>query len=1208
MQQGQTQKFLFGGIDSDNAPHAIEPNSLLNSVNVRALLSDDQTSTAIQFINGNEEIQAITSKIGTSAKVLLGKCARDDMFYFFFWDNDPFIASYNARNGVCQILIRNSWVDGGLNWNADLFIDCKSDGELLVFTDGVNDVRYLNLGFDYNAYANPPVLPPSVFLIPQSMITLIQAPPVVPLTAVRADDPSVSSNIQFDALQFCYFVQNDVNFLSVLSPYSLTCLPVRGSEVAVSPTAGNVVDITIDTQQVFTPNWKKISLAVRYPDGNTFFVIKEFNKGIDDPILYNTFRWTGTTLYSLDANYTAKQFDNVPLTAKALNILQSRVELANMKEGYDTPVDIINWTPSISTFTTPINLKSTVNVYLLLSVDTSGKWYYTYFIRADLNGGTNYVNYVIKNKFTTGIATLKPQIIGSATYDTYELDYTLNQLIVSLGKSIHKSKLIATKNQDDPNVLSRTALTSVVENARYNIVQEANDAAFDFVSSAAAHLCLKVNLSNIPLNQLTINVLDDPDEIVSGTDGRCFSPNTNYVTKFQFYDAAQRKCGSSSPYVINISPYASYSRTLSESLSVTINASQPAPSWAKYFSFLLTKQQKSVRTINFIPDFCLFVCERNGDQLYYAPYYELANPISGLVPKYLAIPISSIIKNGYGYTFTEGDFLEFISNTGTSDTSVFRGFIHSVSNGYVNILLPSSIPNDYKYIVSDGSRTIYNRLGTSFEDYAILRPYGIGDGVEYVNQTYVTIYNNVPADDKSYEIAKFGTCANGVIEKFFDTGTLSTTILGDHYTQKRTSNTGAMTGVSDTTYEPKNLFPVNDTGRFCPVDNIGQKQLPTAIRWSNTKIAGTNTNGYASFDGSDLVTVETIAGEIIKLAGSTKGSQEGTLLLILCTLNSYSALMSKEQIVLSNQQSLVAEGKIIATINPLHGKYGCQSPRSVVEWESRVYWVDAYNKKIIEFSHPESIPLGGGGYKGIEVISRKGTVRLFNTILGNLATNSAKSITAGVNPYTREFFVSFPQAKFIPSPILPSIPSLDFDPYDSVTYDNRTYVYNIEQGKWTGSWQSGAEFITDGTVVLGFKDNTVWQEFIGQAGVYYGDNYNALISFPMALGYPVVFSPQSIEINSQSAPAECWVVVGNYDQVAQTAPFVYREGFMRADVLRNRLGNNASTIQEYDAQGISGDRLKGNVVKVAMIWNNNAPITVNEAGMRGRVSSGQMLK
>ena len=78
------------------------------------------------------------------------------------------------------------------------------------------------------------------------------------------------------------------------------------------------------------------------------------------------------------------------------------------------------------------------------------------------------------------------------------------------------------------------------------------------------------------------------------------------------------------------------------------------------------------------------------------------------------------------------------------------------------------------------------------------------------------------------------------------------TIDGDFYAQARTASTGGFPCMSNMTNESIPHQLNNNLGRVALLDTIGQKSLPTAIRWSNTFIPSAETNGYASFDALDI--------------------------------------------------------------------------------------------------------------------------------------------------------------------------------------------------------------------------------------------------------------------------------------------------------------------------------------------------------------------
>jgi hypothetical protein len=1250
MPDARETRFLFGGIDTDSAPHAIDSNALLNAVNIRTVVSHRQESTNIQFIEGN---QALPRDIGspavpTGTNTLLGKCVDTVTGYgYFFYHNsngNHFIIRLTTRDGgYYTVWFLNNYVTGGLGFDVNSFISCRASDDMLIWTDNKNPIRYLNTTKTYSS-GSP---------ISQEEMSIVTAPGFAPMEVSRGTGGSgVGYTIQRAALQFTYRITNTDGIMSVLAPYSKTLLPMRDSQLASNPSAGNTANMSVPFVVKFPNNWQTIDFVVRFVDSNTFFVIKSFQRSNSSDanqvaqhnagttkLSYGSPGWSGGTLEALDAIYSAKQFDTAPITSYALELAGSRLLLGRNKEGYDTPttkplisIQRANKTVDIPSAAGPYNawliVGRTAGTY-----ENTGMVLWYYAIVTQGVSGQKY--YILPEECGGSGAFLIDQGASQPLNGTYGFRDLANlrqqKFVFNVPQYISKAALRAS------NETAEAALTSygnppnqTAANTRHGILQTANG-----VSPAwQGNDVLSYQLFDINGNPIVFYVQDTPSEYAD-TVSRMFAPNNTYKVGLQYYDELMRKSGVMDLQDVEIPIYGvSYSpgqHNITPSLSVTVSNVLPnaPPEWAKHYAITLSKNQKANRLINFCPGFIKVAARNSAGEIRFGGrswlYGQQTNQPgssnynfrpNGFDLYGLAIPLTSLPALGYGYEYNEGDFVDIVGLAADGSTNlVISAPVLAVYNSHAIVQANISDLGSLRFIVANGGTRMV------FSGFAAIIPTQPDAWRSFT--TMVTIYTGTNIDRNLYEVAKFGEVVgptgNKQLGTFYDTGTLTTVIEGDMYTQSRTSATGGRTCFAITPYERVNAFPVNDTGRVTLPDTIGQRRLDTAIRWSNTRIAGANTNGYGSFEAPNYRLLDTSSGEIFGMVLTTKGIQEGGQIVVVCRSGSYSGLVGKQQIVGGDQNTafFVDSNDVLGTINPIKGKWGCISPRSLVEFQGNVFWVDVLNRDVIEFTQAGANP-----------ISQYKCSRLWRYLLRNPGIDGTQGtdvinpekISCAVNPYTSELLVLMPP--FQNASGKPDLPTTETpDPFNALYYDSRTYIYNWQINKWRGSWECANERVNIDDKVYGMlpqfnpalmlNPSYVFLESGGVAGVYNGIARKAIVAIPFNDKYPATKVPLAVILDTHNSPSEAYAVTDSdlnsqgvaVATIGTTSPYwKKREGDLVANIMRDRLSNNASDETSWALSGVKGVRLKGKVVKVALYWN--APLNVASATLVYNAASG----
>lgn len=1174
-QQKETRKFT-GGIDANTAPFAMEPNTLLNAGNIRALLSDGQHTGELQQVLGNTEVTVVTAVLPSGTNTLIGKWAdpETNCLYLFYYNSTSLlslIVEYNKTTGAARRVIDDTKVTGTLEFTATMFISARVVAGLLVWTSNAQDIRYLNLATDYMAGS----------AISHNTLSIATEPGIVPITEVRGSVAGPST-IQFQPIQFTYSFSNTDGLMSVLAPLSLTSLPARASAVAVSSYDDNVITATIPLTQQVPANWQRVNLVAKYLNTGIYFVIKYWDRNNPDDVtavnLHNAgttalsiASWSGTTLEVLSEAYTSLAFNSIPRTARHLETAVGRIFAGGVLAGYDTPVIKPGFSVLQNTYTAPpVTSGSTQNVYEISASYEyeSGKYdiYYAYVLRM---GGLNY---------------LLPDDRGSAGIRRWLVPAAELPVVWSVPLYIHQSFLKLLSETGDPDLTNGNSGSVPIQNIRIAILNEANGTTIDMLPEILAVEPYSVAKGTVEI------ITTDPPEFGPSGESRLFLPNTSYPFGIQYYDDLQRKSGVLELGNISIPEFSLADYMLTESISFTINNTVVGaiPSWATKYAIVLGFSNKTQGAISFIPGIIKVVLrELNTQALEYRGWGHMQAPGNGKEFYGLAIPITSLRNIGFGYSPSPGDFIELsgVDNSGAA-TLVLSGNVLEMVEGY--IIMSADLSN-----VANLNNIIPEEQGGSNRQSVV----------------FATIFSPITSPQLLYEVAKFGVINTSLGVKsfgnFYDSGALTTVIYGDHYTQKRTSSAGAGTAYGKSTYERDLIFPVNDHGRLTPVDTVGERNLESAIVWSNVHIQGASINGFASFDALDIKMVDEKAGQITGMVLVSQGKQQGAQMLVVCQHNSFTALVGQQQLTDAGQQHIATiAGNVLSDFNPTEKGFGSNSPRSIERYQNRVFGVDAFNKEVWEFN-----PSGQGS------ISSFKASRLFQQLLARvLGTTDEQLVTCGVSPFHRELMVSIPASTPSNLPDLNTVTGLP-NPFNSYINQPATFCYNYETNAWQQRYDTGNEFMNLGDAVFGWSRATgkLYREFIGALGTYNGVAKTSFICVPFnegaASASPITKSPRALYLKAGRAPDACWLMTddedGLYQHVASAGPWEKRDGKFYAKVRRDRTSNAAVTSPAWNAAGVNGKNLKGEVIYCVMIWNaggvliNASSVTLEWAPVSG---------
>ena len=1171
--------------------------------------------------------------------------------YLFYHNTDGFHKIISTNGAGAILHLNDADVIDGLNWSADMFISARIFGNLLFFTDNVNPQRYINVNKSYSTGSltqsmitlgqEPFSAPLKVARATDSAVysNFVQLNAFQMTYRVQNDEgflsvlspysetvaPVRQSDLTLVSQNFGNTIVSELNFdMKIPSDWKRFDFIVR-----------NLADNTfLIYRSLFSSNTADAAEVAAHNAGTTAL------KAI----------FTGNTTEAIDSISASKQFESIPRTSKLLEIALSRISLANNLEGYNAPTTLpANVSITKNTVTASNITWEGGAVYLVLAknfdiddaefpiygglfttlYDTDAAKWKVYslpyeYSKLRFNGSTT-----LYLDTRTSFPYLPPQTISkdalieipTAFEGTFISTLGVDPFLALETLSAAYPALNGFSITDLGGFCYNEALARLVWTVHGigdlvgtgGTVSSGNWYAVNTNTAGTIQGYIGLSRFNcwggLGSDDYYILVSNAPSEKV-GTDSRFFFPSTNYSTGIRFYDSLLRTCGNVFKEKITTPSYNPVDRTLVKNIDVSLSGvTGGAPSWAKYFAFTMSKNESCNDFLMFSPNCIKVARQKNNGEIYVTS--DLQNNFLNDKIYGIAIPLDSLGQYHKGYAFDPTTSINdrvtlefgFQSPDALAAPISYTANVINFIDGHVIIApfesdplgttfygayLPKMFSTQYKQIASP---TFNVTLGATISNHVAFS----GQYRERQHLCYATILIGNQPDIDCYEVAAIGYCedlgAGNQPSKFY-TGTgvaTSITINGDCYSQKRESRIFGFTGLSTTSNETIQSFKwVENSGRISPIDKVGERYLPNAIRWSNTGILGAFDNNLSKFDVLDYRLTDSRAGEINMLWSQLGDTERSNAMLIICKSNGYYAMLGQNVLYNSNgEANLTVSNNYIDNLQELNGRPGTESPRSFAGYNGVVMWVDTVQRCVQLYQSGNTF-----------VASDIKVKRVFERILKQVVENDLQSqVTGGINPLSGEYLVSIPTATPSSKPNLPTS-NVEF-PFDFYYNKNFTWVFNYNIKRWTSIFTTGRWYMNVAKNVYSWNKQTVeglsefYKEFTLSDDA---PEYDGMICIPFNSEYPKVKSPLAISLDASRAPDETWVFAstnGNVDSsiedtysvmVANVGDWIYREGQWQCSILRNRLSNNAANATQYNQSGINGFRLKGKVIQIAMIW------------------------
>lgn len=572
------------------------------------------------------------------------------------------------------------------------------------------------------------------------------------------------------------------------------------------------------------------------------------------------------------------------------------------------------------------------------------------------------------------------------------------------------------------------------------------------------------------------------------------------------------------------------------------------PTWARYYSVVITK---SLRTSFFVQARATTIVyatkDADGNYLFTSTSYSDSN--AGI-----AIKLDLLNGAGMGYTFNAGDILKL----------------------YANVILNPI----YTFAVIDQSG-----------DYVIVELQNLGSlsGVTGLFEIYTPA---VPtASEFYYEIAAMYVVLDpSSSARRYET--LSGIIPGDVNLIEigTSSNKYLVESMSPNVTFWQNWF--TNVGRIQIKTLIGQRAKDTSVKWSNTFIPGTITNGLSTFDVLDEKILPGELGPLRKLQITSKVNNElGAVMLAICEEQTASLYLGETQLVSANSNAFIAQSTgVIGTVNILKGSFGTINPESAVEFRGNVYWVDVLNGKVIQYSLNGLFPISN--YKMTRYWKQFCEQYLSMTLSEIEALGSRPFIFSTVDPHHWELLITVPKLlNTPPKGYLPDTGYTDYVyPFDIWDGQAKTLVFkiNAEPNFWQGAYSFTPEgYVTIHNQLFSFHNGLLYQHNNTDSYCnFFGVQYKSRLMFVcnQIPERPKVYNNISIEANMLPSlvyflSEQPWQQVSNL----QDFDFENKEGVLYCQIYRNVLTPTATGLLPNAL--IKGERMRTFALRVLIEFN-----------------------
>lgn len=954
------RKQFIGRLNSDADISVLPENELLACENISHVIASDGRIAAAKPAVGNRTIpySAPSNYPFPDTAVCVGSFTEEQKgrVYYFIHDvilnNHQILCYFHQENTIRLVFHSEHLAFSGLP-----ITGIDKIGDIIYWTEDGKPPKKVNVERGLKTYSGM-FLPSSVVSYigtdgaPQLKdITIIRPNPAYPIVPIKVATSQDYNFVGDNAFQFAYrYIYRDKE-VSVLSPYSRL---VNYNTTEEDAAGLDAINLTIPTTERIGHEVEKVQLLVRSRNIGTFFIIKQWARAQDDAAMlaHNNGTALSYVFYNdqngvaISEEESAKPFDNVPITSRALSGARNRLFLGNNTFGYN------------------LDASGSITVAELAGSINAGDPVYGKYIvqRVEIiYDGTQWL-WDEARLIVKVTSSQDPNVNGY--YDVSDIAPVAN--------------FGATYTQNPPTLPTRLTVntgmrfspirTDIPEDAILQAYVERRWPDFGSGIQNLETVYSKFDNYTAPLsNGSDVEVRGVGQTGFEGFADKVYKSDSRYKFGVVFYDFAGRNAGvyTQANAVVNLKARTFSDPSYISAVTVTLNfSSLQIPEWAVSYQIVRTKNltyasfvQGYTKSVQYVGK------DKEGNYLFgtgqntvYSESYDTSK-VAGV-----AIDLSGITSYGLGYAYAEGDYVNLFFQNGT----IFQAAVVTQVGQFVIVQA-----KDY------GSLPFFNTNGLLFEIASERRT--------FLEEPFYEVAESYPINSPGL--------SNRSLSK------PSITVLGDTYIRTRTFETLPflieLMNPDDGHWQEW----LSDIGRINiePL-NSGRSVRPNSICYSNVYLQSTEVNGLSTFDTLDFRDLDLSTGAIRKLALTNRTQEYGSVMLAICE-NETSSIYLGETRIIDNAENVIlaTSGEVIGTINPLKGSYGTMHPESVYASEGRVYFVDAVQGKVIMYSA-----------NGLEAVSQNGTDRFFTSNLFEI-TSEDRRLFGVVDKRTESYLFFLPQ-------------------------------------------------------------------------------------------------------------------------------------------------------------------------------------------------------
>lgn len=1134
----------------DDADFIVGENEWVNMENCRVGSTDKGVVGTVEGI-GSTVLKSTAQPSVTNIVIGSAEDIANRIFCYFVKNTtgtSDKILAYNLDNETVYTVLLSSQVLGGLNFDKDYLIhSARIVNGLLYWTDNLNQPRRINIKAAINlnhpgtysgvtAYTSP---------LNSESITIIRRPPDYPLEFSKVTDGSITSNqIKNNAFRFTYQYLYRDGEMSTLAMHS-----ELANYNATSDTY-NAIDISVQLAEQIDQDVQEVQMIAIYVEDSKAFVIKSWNKNnateaaqIADHnagITALQYRFYANSVEeSVATSIVDKKFDVVPLKSATLEQAKNRIMLGNNLLGYDTPTSTsLSLSLSMGTGTKRLKSDATYkagNVFYDKYMRQTGVVYASTLSIPDREYSET-SPYPIGFDWTLPSGAQPGEIPDTAYFYSPVVSLCLRTRFFEQLRG--RNSAYATKDTDGNYVINKSTYSSNHAACAFDI-STLTSFAMGYVFDAASGDIVKIYIGS---SVYSLAIIGQQGDFILTELQDLGTLNAGTLFLFEIY----------TPYI----PQGEEPYFEQGAIYPILNPGTSSREYGTTSGFIEGDVYIVQRTgINRVHYGRGPGDQRNDDQAATIGAVFLSEDAAD--PDFT--PGTSPIGGLAGFNIATNMTRYILWNNGGSALNIeISGVIKVMpdSNRTWSIYVADN-DNNRTGLIAATQLSAYEESEHVFNNVAVTL--GAGDRLFIFHD--MSVANSIYYRDVNLTI------------------TLPSTSI--------TYNVEAM-NINDKFY--RNWF--TNAGRQQVVVRQGQVRKTTSIRWSNTFIQGTLTNGLSSFEALNEEILDTELGPLRKLQVTSKVNNElGVVMLGICEAETASMYLGEVQLLGSTGNSDIATiANVIGTVNVLKGSFGTINPESVIEFRGNVFWVDVYNGKVVQYSA-----------NGLFPISEYKMTRFWKLFCQQyLATSTATIESYGsrpyifttVDPHHWELLITVPQVLAAPPKgYLPDYQDITY-PFDIWDGQAKTLVYklNKEPNFWQGSYRIVPEsWVAIQNKVFSFKYGQLYEHnSTASYNVFYGVEAKPRIMFVLnqAPNRPKV--PNNISIDGNTVPLFTYFMCETpYTQSSDLADFDYRnlEGILYSIIYRNKLIPTSAGLSTNGL--LTGEKLRSTVIKVYLEFQSS---------------------